>query len=114
VQTYRNDAVQADIARHLDTDTDTAGDRFRQMLQWLDQNAAVGPPVSPTFEVDVAWHAFILHTRDYTNYCMERFGHYVHHEPGVEPSAPGLADCIKLVVETSTGAAPAGDILLRS
>jgi hypothetical protein len=31
--------------------------------------------------IDAAWHAFILHTRDYESYCRERFGRVIHHEP---------------------------------
>jgi hypothetical protein len=33
----------------------------------------------------VAWHAFILHTRDYEHYCRERFGRVIHHQPTGEP-----------------------------
>ena len=36
---------------------------------------------SPAADVDTFWHAFILHTRDYMNFCSKHFGHYYHHEP---------------------------------
>lgn len=32
-------------------------------------------------EVDAAWHAFILHTRQYEVFCQEVFGRFVHHRP---------------------------------
>lgn len=32
--------------------------------------------------VDEVWHAFILHTRDYTAFCESVFGTFLHHEPG--------------------------------
>ena len=35
--------------------------------------------------VDVAWHTFILHTRDYADYCRGRYGHAIHHQPTGEP-----------------------------
>ena len=41
--------------------------------------------LSPSKSVDKAWHAFILHTRDYEAYCRERFGRVIHHQPTGEP-----------------------------
>ncbi len=35
----------------------------------------------PSRVVDVAWHEFILHTRDYHKFCEQAFGHYFHHNP---------------------------------
>ncbi len=35
----------------------------------------------PSRVVDVAWHEFILHTRDYHEFCEQAFGHYFHHNP---------------------------------
>lgn len=31
--------------------------------------------------VDSVWHNHILFTKDYTEFCLEVFGHYLHHEP---------------------------------
>jgi len=41
--------------------------------------------LSPPPAVDAAWHAFLLHTRDYEAYCMERYGRIIHHQPTAEP-----------------------------
>lgn len=35
----------------------------------------------PSKAVDVAWHEFILLTREYTTFCDRAFGRYLHHEP---------------------------------
>lgn len=35
----------------------------------------------PSRIVDVVWHEFILHTRDYHNFCQQGFGYYFHHNP---------------------------------
>lgn len=40
---------------------------------------------SPPPPVDVAWHAFVLHTRDYEAYCPERYGRVIHHRPTGKP-----------------------------
>lgn len=31
--------------------------------------------------VDIVWHEHILHTQNYTDFCQEVFGSYLHHEP---------------------------------
>ena len=43
---------------------------------------AKGQPVAmPSKAVDVAWHAFILHTREYKTFCKKAFGRFLHHTP---------------------------------
>lgn len=55
--------------------------RFDAMLQFLIVCAIANQPVSPSLPIDSAWHAFILHTRDYAHYCDEQFGRFIHHQP---------------------------------
>ncbi|TGE12411.1 glycine-rich domain-containing protein [Hymenobacter elongatus] len=33
------------------------------------------------FILDEMWHSFILFTHEYTQYCISRFGIYMHHRP---------------------------------
>ena len=41
-------------------------------------------PVSmPSRVVDDLWHAFILHTRTYQQFCNQTFGRFLHHTPAV-------------------------------
>ena len=35
----------------------------------------------PSRVVDIAWHEFILYTKDYHEFCHRAFGHYLHHNP---------------------------------
>ncbi len=35
----------------------------------------------PSHVVDVAWHEFILYTRDYQQFCERGFGRFLHHLP---------------------------------
>jgi hypothetical protein len=37
--------------------------------------------LSPSEEIDTVWHNFILDTREYANYCVQRFGKFIHHIP---------------------------------
>ncbi len=47
-------------------------------------NPGVG--LAPSDEVDKGWHAFILHTADYAEFCQRVAGRFIHHLPA-EPGA---------------------------
>ncbi|MFF3245053.1 glycine-rich domain-containing protein [Streptomyces sp. NPDC002870] len=38
-------------------------------------------PLSPSRKVDPGWHAFMLHSREYADFCHRRFGTFLHHNP---------------------------------
>ncbi|WP_262703804.1 MULTISPECIES: glycine-rich domain-containing protein [Streptomyces] len=40
-----------------------------------------GQPLKPSKAVDIGWHIFILHTRDYADFCQRVAGHFIHHVP---------------------------------
>ncbi len=43
-----------------------------------------GKPVSmPSQAADELWHEFILHTRNYEQFCHKAFGRFLHHTPAV-------------------------------
>ena len=42
----------------------------------------------PDRRLDSAWHEFILHTKQYQEYCVGRYGRIVHHVP-TSPLAGG-------------------------
>jgi hypothetical protein len=86
--TYWNGSVVGRIQRDAGVDRDTAAAWFREMLRFLDLVADSNDFLSPPRSVDVAWHAFILHTRDYEAYCRDRYGRIIHHRPTGEPD-PG-------------------------
>lgn len=37
--------------------------------------------ISPSYEVDLLWHCFIIHTQLYTEFCNNHFWCYIHHRP---------------------------------
>jgi len=45
----------------------------------------------PSQVVDDAWHAFILFTRGYQQFCRRAFGRFLHHTPAEAMSSPTLA-----------------------
>ncbi len=38
--------------------------------------------------IDEMWHAFIIFTRDYADFCQSYFGHFIHHVPNVVEDQP--------------------------
>lgn len=38
-------------------------------------------PLTPSPVVDLGWHTFILHTRDYAAFCERVAGRFLHHVP---------------------------------
>ena len=83
--TYRNSAVIDRLMREEGVDQATAEQWFAEMLRFLDLCAESETMLSPSKNVDKAWHAFILNTRDYEAYCRERFGRFLHHDPTGKP-----------------------------
>lgn len=45
----------------------------------------------PSQAVDLAWHEFILHTRQYQAFCNRAFGRFVHHTPAQAMSSATVA-----------------------
>jgi hypothetical protein len=71
---------------------------FREMLKWLYlcyRATFAGPEgfacsMFPELEkIDWMWHAFLLFTRDYADFCERYFGFFLHHVPNEdEGNAP--------------------------
>jgi hypothetical protein len=59
---YWNESVIERIQRDAGVDRETARTYFNEMLVFLDMVADSKKFISPPEAVDVAWHAFILHT----------------------------------------------------
>jgi hypothetical protein len=41
-------------------------------------------PLSPSLQVDIGWHTFILYTREYAEFCQRVAGRFIHHLPDDE------------------------------
>ena len=37
-------------------------------------------------DIDHMWHAFLLYTQDYMDFCYKYFNEYLHHKPDVVPN----------------------------
>lgn len=50
-------------------------------LRFISLRFITSASTSPSSLADEFWHAFILHTRDYNQFCLKHFGEFLHHEP---------------------------------
>ncbi|MFJ9729596.1 glycine-rich domain-containing protein [Streptomyces sp. NPDC101209] len=53
-----------------------------QMLAFLAACDYSDRPLSPSPFVDDFWHAFLLHTKAYREFCQDNFGRFLDHQPG--------------------------------
>jgi hypothetical protein len=69
-------------------DPDTAERIVEQALAFLVACARYPDGnLSPSEMVDTGWHAFILHTANYAEFCEQVAGRFIHHRP----NGPGAA-----------------------
>ena len=82
---YQNRDVVARFAKHFRVADDESAAIFEECKKWLWLHAVPGaPPLEMMDEfvvIDEMWHTFVLYTRDYSRYCVSRFGAYMHHNP---------------------------------
>jgi hypothetical protein len=50
-------------------------------------------------EIDEMWHEFILFTEDYTDFCHQYFGNYMHHLPNIFDNMPRPRNEVEREVE---------------
>lgn len=87
-------SVIARIVKDEDVSPATAERWLAEALRFLNLAAEMRATsdarlVTPSAPVDAAWHAFILHTRPYAEYCERAYGGFVHHSvtPPIDPGA---------------------------
>ncbi|MFD2419323.1 glycine-rich domain-containing protein [Amycolatopsis pigmentata] len=50
-------------------------------------------PFAPSSQVDLGWHTFILHTKDYARFCHQIAGRFLHHVPTTSSSVSPSDAC---------------------
>lgn len=83
---------------HPELDQQTAERIVEQALAYLATAATATQPIGPAPLVDIGWHTFLLHTRDYAAFCDRIAGRFIHHEPdtGNGPGVP-LANAVTAI-----------------
>jgi hypothetical protein len=101
VLAYRHPGVIRRYRKEHDASRQEAEEVFRETLKWLylcHQSAADGADgfactMTPELEkVDWMWHAFVLFTRDYADFCQRYFGTFIHHVPAEDEDDAEVAE----------------------
>lgn len=87
VLAYENDAVvRRYCTEHPQVSYEAAQQIFKDLLAWLWLSEhrlsrhLTSHMIAPLAMLDEMWHIFILHTRNYTEFCQQYFHRYLHHE----------------------------------
>lgn len=88
VLAYKNEDVVARIMKSKNCDKARAEAIFQDTLRFLYICGTADGQWGPTQTIDAGWHEFIMFTRDYTDFCQEHFGRYIHHVPNHIDSKP--------------------------
>ena len=81
VMSYRfepliNRLVEKKSLERMDAET-----LYVDMLRFLYLCGTDGKVLAPSERIDLAWHEFLLFTREYQRFCRSMFGFFVHHNP---------------------------------
>ncbi|MGH3941456.1 MAG: glycine-rich domain-containing protein [Pseudonocardiaceae bacterium] len=79
------DRLTQRVVRDDGLDPDTAAQVVDQALAFL-ATLPRRPTLRPSRLVDLGWHAFLLHTREYAEFCDRIAGRFLHHEPDDGPT----------------------------
>jgi hypothetical protein len=90
---YRNDDIVDRLAHEHQLSAEDAREIFTETLRWLwlcaearrERKAGKDVPRlvidEPLDFIDQGWHAFILFTKAYADFCAKHFGFFIHHNP---------------------------------
>lgn len=87
VMAYSNLSVVYRLVKKDGYSSDEASAIFDDVKRFLYLAGTTTQPIAPTKRIDDGWHTFILHTLDYTKFCDQFFGRYIHHLPN-PPGVP--------------------------
>lgn len=59
----------------------TSKDILVEVLRFMHLVVLSGERLTPSQQVDLAWHEFILFTKLYSEFCNAHFGRFIHHYP---------------------------------
>lgn len=83
IEAYQLPALVDRLEKKLNLTRAAAQQLFEDTKKFLYLAALHVEPVAPSAEIDEGWHAFILFTREYEQFCKQYFGFFVHHAPTV-------------------------------
>ncbi|MEU5722740.1 hypothetical protein ABZ783_13055 [Micromonospora sp. NPDC047738] len=85
-----------------------------QALAFLAACATATEPLGPSDLVDVGWHTFILHTRQYADFCQRVAGRFIHHQPDPpsEETGPSVPEPLGVPISRAVAAIRAAGLAI--
>jgi hypothetical protein len=89
---YENEEIVASFRANYGVSHEEARELFEETKKWLwlcgTRPRSMRMTVfGPMKMLDEMWHTFILFTHEYTQYCLDHFGFYIHHAPTTRAEA---------------------------
>ncbi len=81
VMKYKNQNVIKRISKDAEFSFREAQEIFEDTKRFLYLCATSKGSFVPSPNIDEGWHAFILHTKDYQEFCETYLGKFIHHYP---------------------------------
>lgn len=91
VDTPPHEGVVAEMSTRHGLDRSASEALFDDLVLFLVAAARLETEAIPSASIDDAWHAFILYTGDYADWCSRRFGRFLHHRPARQAEGIDLA-----------------------
>jgi hypothetical protein len=73
---------------------------YIDMLRFLYLCGSTTKTMAPSEKIDLAWHEFLLFTREYQNFCQRMFGFFIHHNPRESGKRPSPASGVSVIQDT--------------
>lgn len=58
-----------------------ADDLYLDLMRFMFLCGTVRKVLAPSERIDLAWHEFLLFTKEYQRFCSRMFGFFIHHNP---------------------------------
>jgi hypothetical protein len=87
IMAYENEQLYERFVTDHGGSLSDARERFVALKQFLTVCAVLPGIKVASDEIDQMWHTFLLFTREYRNFCNDRLGLFIEHEP-FEDSQP--------------------------
>lgn len=78
---YQHPVLRNKLQADLGLTPEQADALFEDVKRFLALCVSTPQSLAPTKTLDKGWHAFILFTKDYAQFCKDYCGRYVHHQP---------------------------------
>mgnify|MGYP005612526441 FL=1 len=98
IMAYENEGGVIRCAEDQEFSIEAARQIFHGLKQYLAVCVFSGGKRTPAKIVDECWHTFLLHSRDYAEFCEQYTRGFVHHEPAIDDSGfsfyPRTRQCV--------------------